>query len=256
LIYHVTMLDKRHALLLLVLTTLLLTACANRVGSGGQMENRFDPRYIAKTEIDRVIDTNRSEVMAGLRRIAEKLYKRNPREWQKSGQAGIEPALTRLFAGGLDFAELEGRREGAAALYAFSPSYKGDRVLALMAGLLGMSTAAFENKDDFYLLDDLNEQKLYNCARNVEIAIWKMSSTKKGFGESVGEGVGSLDPLLLSNELDPNNPNLTFEREFGRIGLLDFLSKIVADKHGRTITRFTQSLATALFLPVGALGIR
>ena len=63
--------------------------------------------------------------------------------------------------------------------------------------------------------------------------------------------------MLLSNELDPNNPNLSFEREFGRvIGLLDFMSKVMADKHGRTITRFTQSMATAIFLPVGALGFK
>ena len=117
----------------------------------------------------------------------------------------------------------------------------------MMAGLLGMVYAAFENKKDFYVLDDLNEQKLYNCARNIEIAIWKMSSTKNAGGEL----------LLLSNELDPNTPNLSFEREFGRvIGLLDFLSKVVADKQGRSITRFTQSIATAVFLPVGALGFK
>jgi len=211
------------------------------------METRFDPRYLAKTEIDRVIETDRMEVMAGLRRITEKLYKRNPKEWKKAGHQTIEAAVDRLFSGSLDFPELEGRREGAAALYAFSSSYQGDRVLGVMAGLLGMVQAAFENKQDFYVLDDLNEQKLYNCARNVEIAIWKLSSTRNAAGE----------PVLLSNELDPNNPNLSFEREFGRvIGLLDLLSKVVADKNGRTITRVSQSLATALFLPISALGIR
>ncbi len=225
----------------------LLCSCATQVGPDGQREHRFDPRYLAKSEIDRVIDANRAEVSAGLRRIAEKLYKRNPREWKKASLPSLEAALERLFAGRLDFAELEGRREGAAALHAFSQSYQGDRVLALMAGLLGMVNAAFENKKDFYILDDLNEQKLYNCARNIEIAIWKMSSTKDAAGE----------PLLLSNELDPNNPNLSFEREFGRvIGLLDVLSRVVADKHGRSITRLTQSIATAVFLPVGALGIK
>lgn len=230
-----------------LLVVLLLAACATRFGPDGKKENRFDPRYLAKTEIDRVIDTDRAEVMVGMRRIAEKLYKRNPREWKKSGQPSMEAALDRLFAGSLDFPELEGRREGAAALYAFSPNYQGDRVLAVMAGLLGMVYAAFEHKEDFYVLDDLNEQKLYNCARNIEIAIWKMSSTKTASGE----------PLLITNELDPNNPNLSFEREFGRvIGLLDFLSKVVADKQGRAITRFTQSMATAIFLPVGALGIK
>ena len=76
-----------------------------------------------------------------------------------------------------------------------------------MAGLIGMVDAAFEHKDDFYVLDSLDAQKLYNCARNIEIAVWKMSSTRNANG----------GPLLVSNELDPNNPNLSFEREFGRI---------------------------------------
>lgn len=230
-----------------LLALLLFAACATRFGHDGKKETRFDPRYLAKTEIDRVIDTDRAEVMVGMHRIAEKLYKRNPREWKKSGQPSMEAALDRLFAGNLDFPELEGQREGAAVLRAFSRNYQGDRVLAVMAGLLDMVDAAFEHKDDFYVLDDLNEQKLYNCARNIEIAIWKMSSTKNAGGE----------PLLFSNELDPNNPNLSFEREFGRvIGLLDFMSKVAADKQGRSITRLTQSLATAIFLPVGALGIK
>ncbi len=233
--------------LLLVLMAFMLSACATRVTSGGHKETRFDPRYLAKTEIDRVVDTDRAEVMSGMRRVAEKLYKRNPKEWKKSGQPSAEAALGRLFYGGVDFPELEGRREGAAALFAFSPNYTGDRVLGVMAGLLGMTYAAFEHKDDFYVLDAVDEQKLYNCARNIEIAIWKMSSTRNASGEL----------LLLSNELDPNSPNLSFEREFGRvIGLLDFLSKLMADKNGRTITRFTQSLATAVFLPVGVLGVR
>jgi hypothetical protein len=232
---------------LLALMFLLSTACATRVGSNGQKETRFDPSYLAKSEIDRVIETNRAEVDHGLKRLAEKLYRRNPKEWKKSGQPSMEAAVARLFAGDLDFPELEGRREGAAALHAFSANYQGDRVLGLIAGLLGMVHAAFENKKDFYMLDELNEQKLYNCARNVEIAVWKMSSTKDAAGE----------PLLLSNELNQNSPNLSFEREFGRvIGLLDFMSKVVADKNGRSVTRLTQSIATAIFLPVGALGFR
>jgi hypothetical protein len=232
---------KPLAVFLFFLAPLLLDGCATRVGPGGQKEMRFEPRYLAKTEIDRVIDTDRAEVLAGLHRIAGKLYKRNPREWKKSGQPSREAAMARLFAGGVDFPELEGRQEGAAVLLALSPEYQGDRVLGVMAGLLGMVYASFENKDDFYVLDDLNEQKLYNCARNVEIAIWKMSSARSATGEL----------LLLSNELDPANPNLSFEREFGKvIGLLDFLSRIVADKNGRTVTRLTQSIATALFLPV------
>jgi hypothetical protein len=232
---------------LLLMMTFQLSSCATRVVADGKTETRFDLRYLAKTEIDRVVDADRAEVMAGLRRVAEKLYKRNPREWKKSGHASMAAALDQLFSGRVDFPELEGRQEGTAALFAFSPDYHGDRVLGVMAGLLGMVYAAFEHKDDFYVLDSLNEQKLYNCARNIEIAVWKMSSTRTASGEL----------LLLSNELDPHNPNLSFEREFGRvIGMLDLLSTIVADRNGRTITRFTQSIATAVFLPVGLLGIK
>jgi len=241
--YHAPM-SRTSIPLLLFLIFLALGGCTTDFRSGRQLVMRFDPRYLAKTEIDRVIDTNRAEVMAGLRRLTRKLYQRNPWEWKKGGRLGVDTAVDRLFAGRLDFPELGGRREGDAALFAFSDQYQGDRILAVMAGLIGMVDAAFEHNADFYMLDNLDEQKLYNCARNIEIAVWKMSSTRSADG----------GPLLVSNELDPNNPNLSFEREFGRIiGLLDFLAKVVADKHGRSITRLTQSIATAVFLPVGSL---
>jgi len=218
------------------------------MGAGGKTETVVDPKYLAKGDIDRVIDTARHELVEGLFRFAEKLYRRNPRELKKGPSPTIEAALARLRGNPrLDFPELEGRREGAAAMLAFREDYAGDRVLALMSGLLSMVYAAFEDKDDFYILDDLNEQKLYNCARNMEIAMWKLGTAKSADG--------SL--MLLSNELDPANRNLSFEREFGRAtGVLDFLAKVVADKHGRLISRFAQNMASAVFLPVGALGIR
>ena len=83
-------------------------------------------------------------------------------------------------------------------------------------------------------------------ARNVEIAIWKIASSRDARGE----------PLLLANALTQDAVNLSFEREFGRIiGLLDMLSQVMADKHGRSVTRLTQMVATTLFLPISALGM-
>lgn len=236
----------RRICLLMACSLPLLCACATRAGSDGRQETHFHPRYLAKTEIDRVIDTTRAEIFSSLKRIAEKLYRRNPREWKKAAQASREAAMARLFSGRVNFPELSGKREGAAAMYAFSPDYTGDRVLALMAGLIGMVDAAFEHTQDFYVLDDLHEQKLYNCARNVEIAIWKIASSRDARGE----------PLLLANALTQDAVNLSFEREFGRIiGLLDMLSQVMADKHGRSVTRLTQMVATTLFLPISALGM-
>jgi hypothetical protein len=237
-----------HRRSLILLPLVFVAACATRMGADGKTRTVVDAKYLAKGDIDRVLDAARAEVVGGLFRFAEKLYRRNPRELKKGSSPTLEVAMARLrHSKLLDFPELEGLREGTAAMLAFREDYAGDRVLALMSGLLMMVYSAFEDTDDFYILDDLNEQKLFNCARNLEIAMWKLASTKYPGGEL----------MLLSNELDPANRNLSFEREFGRItGLLDFLSKVVADKHGRIVSRVAQNMASAVFLPVGALGIR
>ncbi|MBI2277379.1 MAG: hypothetical protein HYU74_08520 [Dechloromonas sp.] len=230
---------------LAVLLALTLTACSTKLGKDGRTESAVDAKYLLKTEVDRIADTNRAEVMGGLMQIADKLYKRNPKEWKKAGVTSREAALERLknrFYRSLP--ELGGLREGPAAALAFSETYSGDRVAALMLGLLTMVDAAFEHKEEFYILDGLNENKLYNCARNMEVAVWKLGNDRNAAGEL----------FLLANELDPANRNLSFEREFGRLmGLLDFMAKIVADRNGRTFSRLSQSVVSTIFLPVSFL---
>lgn len=230
---------------LAVLLALTLTACTTKLGKDGRTESAVDAKYLLKTEVDRIADTNRAEVMSGLILIADKLYRRNPKEWKKAGVTSREAALERLknrFYRSLP--ELGGLREGQAAALAFSETYNGDRVAALMLGLLTMADAAFEHKEEFYILDGLNENKLYNCARNMEVAVWKLGNDRNAAGEL----------FLLANELDPANRNLSFEREFGRLmGLLDFMAKIVADRNGRTFSRLSQSVVSTIFLPVSFL---
>lgn len=222
---------------------LVLGACQTRLGRDGRSESKVDAKYLLKTEVDRIADATRDEVVEGLLLIADKLYKRNPREWRKAGLSSREAAVLRLRQRlQQSWPELQGRRERLAASDAFAEAYAGDRVAALMYGLLTMIDAAYEHKQEFFMLDSLNEIKLFNAARNMEIAIWKLGQDRLANGELV----------LLSNELDPANRNLSFEREFGRvIGLLDFMARVVADRNGRTLSRVTQSVATAIFLPVG-----
>ncbi len=230
---------------LLILLVMLVGGCVTKMGKDGKTDSSFDVKYLAKSEVDRIADTNRAEVMEGLMLIAEKLYKRNPKEWKKAGVESREAALARLknrFYRSLP--ELGGLREGQAASLAFTETYTGDRVAALMLGLLTMADAAFEHKEEYYILDALNEQKLYNCARNMEVAVWKLGNDR--------DSAGNL--YLLSNELDPANRNLSFEREFGRLmGLLDFMAKIVADRNGRGVSRVTHAVATTFFLPISFL---
>lgn len=230
--------------LLCCLGLLGLAACTTRTGADSRGESRFDPRAIAKTDIDRVVEANQREVLAGLHRLADKLYRRNPREWKKVGVLSHEAAVARIFLPGAVWPELGGKTDIQAVQLAFRDDYQGDRVLALMAGLLGMVQAAYDNKTDFYVLDSLDPQKLYNCARNFEIVAWKLNNARNVESEL----------FVLSNELDYANRNLSFEREIGRqVGLLDFLSLVIADKSGRNVNRAVQNLATAMFLPVATL---
>jgi hypothetical protein len=228
---------------LVVVLCALLAGCATKMGKDGRTETTVDMKYLVKSDVDRITDTSRAEVVAGLLLIADKLYKRNPKEWKNGGAVSREAAVDRLRNRvSRDWPEFGGRRERQVAILSFAPGYEGDRVAALMFGLLTMVDAAYEHKSDFYMLDSLNEVKLYNCARNMEVAIWKLNGDRNAAGQL----------FLLSNELDPANRNLSFEREFGRIiGLLDFMAAIVADRNGRALSRTTQSVVTMVFLPVG-----
>lgn len=228
---------------LVLLIALSLAACTTKMGKDGRTQTTVDVKYLAKSDVDRIADTDRAEVVEGLLLIADKLYKRNPKEWKKGGAVSREAAVERLrLRNSRSWPEFGGLRERQAAALAFSNAYDGDRVAALVYGLLTMVDAAFEHKEEFYILDSLNETKLYNAARNMEIAVWKLGNDRNQAGEL----------FLLSNELDPANRNLSFEREFGRItGLLDLMAKIVADRNGRTVSRSAQAVATMVFLPVG-----
>ncbi len=228
---------------LLAAACLLLSACSapgtapSARGSGG-----FDLGQLVKTDINRVAETHQQHVFASLRRLADKLYRRNPAEWRKGGAPSAEAAVSRIFdeKHRWRFASLGHRRDLEAMRIALHPDFRGDRVQALIVGLASMVQSALGDREVFYMLDDLEPQHLYNAARNVEIVAWKLSSTR--------DAAGSL--LLLSNEIGEVS-NLSFEREFGRvIGLLDALADIVEDETERTVTRVVQNLTTAVFLPV------
>jgi hypothetical protein len=229
----------------IVLSSLLLVAgCASQ----GTTPARPAPgpvtaAQLVKSDIDRVAEAHHREIFDNLKVLTEKLYRRNPRELQKSGRTTVDAGVARIFhtPHRWRFAEFKGARSIDAIHLAFREDYQGDRVLAFIGGLGGMIQRAFNDKTEFFLLDDLDPQRLYNAARNVEIAVWKLSNGHTSTGEL----------YLLSNELSGPVRNLSFEREFGKvIASLDVLSKIAADKENRTVVKALQSLATAVFLPI------
>ena len=220
----------------------MLSACGGTGTAPQKPAGGFQPSQIAKTDVDRVAETHQREIFSNLKILTEKLYRRNPREWRKGGSASIEAALDHAFEPRMDlsFPELGGARGADAILLALKPEYGGDRVFAFGVGLASMVLLSYNGKTEFYLTDTLDAQKLYNAARNVEIAVWKLENARDAHG----------DLLLLTNEMTGVS-NLSFEREFGKIiAYQDAMAQIAAQRTNRTIRRAVQTLATAVFLPI------
>lgn len=223
---------------------LLLAACSSpgTAPPKSPANTGLNPAALAKTTIDRFAETHQRELFASLRRVTEKLYKRNPRELKKSGQPSIEAALNQIYDTPHQWRlpALDHRRDIEALALAFRPDYTGDRVLALSVGLASMVQTSFNDKVEFFVTDDLDAQRLHNAARNVEIAAWKLNNDR--------DVDGNL--FLLSNDAGPPR-NLSFERECGRIiGQLDVLSLVMAERSQRVLVTAAQSMATAVFLPI------
>ena len=227
-------------LLSILFVLVWLTGCttANHKNEANSTTN--DISYLAKTDIDIVTDIHiqRGEVL--LKRLATKLYRRNPKHCE-GGTPAIESCVKHLFAPEQTYPALRGKQPTQSIQLAFDDEYGGDRVMALIIGLKTMISASYGNKKEFFIIDDLDPQKLYNSARNIEITVWRLSQHRRANGEL----------FLLSNESNGKVKNLSFERSFGQlISLQDTLAEIIAGKTQRTIKNVIQRLASAVFLPI------
>jgi hypothetical protein len=229
---------------LLLSTVLMLTACGT-VGSGKpvpEQRDRSSFSQFGKSDFDRMADVEMRENTESLRLLMTKLYKRNPAELKKSTSDPVERMVEWVFEGDHQwhFPSIQNKQDIDAIFLAFNPQYQGDRVLPFIVGLQTMFIKAHEGKTEFYLMDQLDPQKIYNAARNVEIAAWKLSNARDANGKL----------YLLTNEITEKERNLSFEREFGKIvGRTDSYAIALAEKSQRFITRVVQNLATAVFLP-------
>jgi len=219
---------------------ILLPACAQQLDN---TRTRVNVKSLAKTDIDNVLDIHVREARSYCRRLMIKLYKRNPRELKKSPVPDINRNLRRIFdeTHNWQFREL-GNRKGVDAIYlTFDESFEGDRVFAFIAGLTSMIMASYDYQSDFYMFDTVDPQKLYNSARNIEIAVWKLGHDLNANGE----------PFLYSNSLPGEVTNLSYERLFGKmIATQDTIALVIAGRTNRVIRRVIQRMATAAFLPI------
>ncbi|MDB5884951.1 MAG: putative lipoprotein [Polaromonas sp.] len=200
------------------------------------------PTELAQSDVNRMATLGMRDNIDSLLRIADKLYRRNPAEWRKAGTPSREEALAQLrnaLADAAPWPALQGRRDIAALSLALSLDFTGDRVAAFVFASADMLVTAHGGKTSLYLIDSLDAQYVYNAARNIEIAVWLLSSRRNAAGQ----------PLLLADEISGPERNLSFEREFGKIiGRLDLLAEIVTEKYRRAVISYVQNLLGGTFL--------
>jgi hypothetical protein len=232
----------------LILACSLLCACATNAPIEGkpipERGDRSSANQLVKNDMDRMADVELAENTQSLRNLMLKLYKRNPNQLAKSTSDNAEKMVEWFFESELQhhwqFKEIDNKQGTEAIFLAFDSNYQNDRVLPFIVGLHTMLLKAHGNKTEFYLTDKIEPQNIYNVARNIEIAAWKLSNAR--------DANGNL--YLLTNEINDKDRNLSFEREFGKmIGRTDLYAITLAEKSQRLISRVMQSLATAVFLP-------
>jgi hypothetical protein len=207
-----------------------------------QSENGNPFKRLGKSDIDRMAEVEMRENTQSLKLLMTKLYRRNPHELRKSTADSVEVMVDWVFEGdhGWKFNKINGAQGTEALGLAFAADYHGDRVLPLIVGLQTMLIKAHGGKSEFYMMDSIDPQSVYNAARNIEIAVWRLSNARDEHGQL----------YLVTNELGDQERNLSFEREFGKmIGRLDLFALTLSEKSQRMIAHVAQNLATALFLP-------
>ena len=221
----------------------LLTGCASDAPtSRGEVKGQdFSANELLQSEGNRTAKNAMLANQRSLLLLADKLYRRNPAEWRKSA-ATRETALAQLELALLSnqpWAPLAGQRDVAA----LSPDFAGDRVAAFIVACADTIVTAHGGKREFYYLDGVDPQHLYNAARNMEIALWVLNTRRNAQGQP-----------LLANEIGPDTRNLSFEREFGKIiGRLDLLATYTTERYRRAVIGYVQGLVAApllAFLPV------
>ncbi|AHV92410.1 hypothetical protein [Bordetella holmesii] len=199
---------------------------------------------LAQTDFNRTVTLAARDNFNSLYALLDKLYRRNPREWRKSGladQAAAVAYVKRLIEERRAPSGLAGLRDVQVLAVSLDPNYHGDRVAAFIYGLADTILAAHNDKTRFYVSDILDGQRIYNAARNVEAAAWLLSSRRNARGE----------PLLLANEMSSTVTNLSFEREFGAIiGRLDLIANLLGENTRRVGINYAQGLMFFNFLPV------
>ncbi len=213
----------------------------------------FEVQQLLQSDANRAANLAMRDNLESLSLLLDKLYKRNPKEWKKTGATTKEGAHKMVMAAIVQNQPLTGLNQDksvAALSLALSPNFSGDRAGAMVYGIGSMLMESYGGKDHLNLLNGLNPQKLANASWNIEVAAWMLNNRSDVKGQ----------PLLIANEISPKGRNLSFEREFGRmIGRLELLAQMNNENLRRTGINYMQGILAApiiglvQFIPLDAV---
>jgi len=238
-------LASRPARLLLAGVLTCLGACTQQQGS--DMLEQFrngKPDELFQTSVDRMATLAMRDNLQSLYLLMNKLYLRNPSQWQRSGYLDATTAARQIriaIEQRQSLAQLGDRRDLAALSYALDPEFKGDRVGAFIYAIGSMLVTAHGGRTEFFMTDTLDPLFINNAARNIEKATWMLGQRQDANGVL----------LLFSNEISEQGSNLSFAVEFGKIvARLDLLAQMLDERYRRIGLNYAQSLLLMNFLPV------
>lgn len=226
----------------ILLVAACLSACSSAPTTRGEVKGASaSSREMGQSDTNRVATLAMRANLESLYLLMDKLYRRNPGEWKKTGTSREEVVkrVREAVEKRQTWDDLQGKHDIAAMSLALSPDFKADRVAAFIYATADMIVTAHGGKIEFFLIDGLDAQYLYNAARNIETAVWMLSNRRNTTGQ----------PLLLSDEINAAERNLSFEREFGKIvGRLDLLAEFITEKYRRAGISYVQNLLGGSFL--------
>jgi len=224
-----------------------LTACQTSPSSNELRAANLEQSGVsrlAKSDIDEVVEIHQRVVMTELKKLMVKLYHRNPGQRFDKDRRTIEESVDLVFKRPYSYGYKHWESLSGTDMIRLSvdPSYHvNDRVLPFIVGLRKMLMASYDYQTSFYMLSSLDEQKLYNSARNIEIAAWLLAERRDEQNRL----------LILSDSLQHETRNLSFQRLFGSmITTQDNLASIISHKEGRLIKTVVIRAASLVFLPI------
>ncbi|MFC7287921.1 hypothetical protein ACFQPC_07730 [Herminiimonas glaciei] len=220
----------------------VLTGCSTTPAPRGEVKGMsVSGKEMAQSDTNRIATIAMRDNLESLFLLMDKLYRRNPAEWKKTG-ISREESIKRVREAveqRQPWPGLQGQRDIKALSLALTPDFGGDRVAALIYSSADMIIAAHDGKTEFFLIDGLDAQHIYNAARNIEIAVWLLGSRRNSSGKV----------LLLADDISENGRNLSFEREFGKVvGRLDLMAEFLTEKYRRAGITYMQNLIGGSFL--------